>query len=62
MLLTETAGLLNTARDNTTPAEIEDFSLEHDFEMEPSSPTHLLRNIERQVSHNGPWLFELQTK
>ncbi|XP_034781490.2 KAT8 regulatory NSL complex subunit 1-like protein [Acipenser ruthenus] len=48
MLLTETAGLLNTARDNTTPAEIEDFSLEHDFEMEPSSPTHLLRNIERQ--------------
>ncbi|MGH0144069.1 UNVERIFIED_CONTAM: hypothetical protein FKN15_044678 [Acipenser sinensis] len=48
MLLTETAGLLNTARDNTTPEEIEDFSLEHDFEMEPSSPTHLLRNIERQ--------------
>ncbi|XP_033857738.3 KAT8 regulatory NSL complex subunit 1-like protein [Acipenser ruthenus] len=48
MLLTETAGLLNTARDNTTPAEIEEFSLEHDFEMEPSSPTHLLRNIERQ--------------
>ncbi|KAK1165862.1 KAT8 regulatory NSL complex subunit 1-like protein isoform X1, partial [Acipenser oxyrinchus oxyrinchus] len=48
MLLTETGGLLNPARDNTTPAEIEDFSLEHDFEMEPSSPTHLLRNIERQ--------------
>ncbi|XP_041120747.1 KAT8 regulatory NSL complex subunit 1-like protein isoform X2 [Polyodon spathula] len=48
MLLTETPGLLNTARDNTTPAEKEDCSLEHDFEMEPSSPTRLLRNIERQ--------------
>ncbi|XP_015214055.2 KAT8 regulatory NSL complex subunit 1-like protein [Lepisosteus oculatus] len=48
MLLTETADLLSTARDNKAPAEVKDLSSELDFEMEPSSPTHLLRNIERQ--------------
>uniref|UniRef100_W5MB63 KAT8 regulatory NSL complex subunit 1 like n=1 Tax=Lepisosteus oculatus TaxID=7918 RepID=W5MB63_LEPOC len=50
MLLTETADLLSTARDNKAPAEVKDLSSELDFEMEPSSPTHLLRNIERQQS------------
>ncbi|XP_066544115.1 KAT8 regulatory NSL complex subunit 1-like protein [Amia ocellicauda] len=48
MLLTESPGLPRAARDNRTPAGPKDWSSERDYEMEPSSPTLLLRNIERQ--------------
>lgn len=40
---------LNTTRNPQIPQESQDPLPEQDFEMSPSSPTLLLRNIEKQV-------------
>ncbi|XP_067844250.1 KAT8 regulatory NSL complex subunit 1-like protein isoform X2 [Heptranchias perlo] len=48
MRLTEAAALLSAAENNKTPAEIKDSTLECNLEMSPSSPSLLLRNIDKQ--------------
>jgi hypothetical protein len=40
---------LNTSVNSQVPQRSEEPLPEHDFEMSPSSPTLLLRNIEKQV-------------
>ncbi|XP_074856844.1 KAT8 regulatory NSL complex subunit 1-like protein isoform X2 [Carettochelys insculpta] len=46
--LTNPEALLNTTGNSQATLERQDSLLEHDFEMSPSSPTLLLRNIEKQ--------------
>ncbi|XP_044287914.1 KAT8 regulatory NSL complex subunit 1-like protein isoform X2 [Varanus komodoensis] len=46
--LTNQEGLLNTTGNSQAPFERQDAWPEHDFETSPSSPTLLLRNIEKQ--------------
>uniref|UniRef100_UPI00398ED9C7 KAT8 regulatory NSL complex subunit 1-like protein isoform X3 n=1 Tax=Pristiophorus japonicus TaxID=55135 RepID=UPI00398ED9C7 len=46
--LAEAASLLATAKDNKTLAETKDSTLECNLEMSPSSPSLLLRNIDKQ--------------
>ncbi|XP_066481986.1 KAT8 regulatory NSL complex subunit 1-like protein isoform X2 [Tiliqua scincoides] len=46
--LTDQEALLNTTGNSQAPFERQDAWLEHDFEISPSSPTLLLRNIEKQ--------------
>ncbi|XP_053139394.1 KAT8 regulatory NSL complex subunit 1-like protein isoform X2 [Hemicordylus capensis] len=46
--LTDQEALLNTTGHSQAPFERQDVWLEPDFEMSPSSPTLLLRNIEKQ--------------
>ncbi|XP_062972147.1 KAT8 regulatory NSL complex subunit 1-like protein isoform X2 [Elgaria multicarinata webbii] len=46
--LTDQEALLNTTGNSQAPLERQDAWPEHDFEMSPSSPTLLLRNIEKQ--------------
>ncbi|XP_067404836.1 KAT8 regulatory NSL complex subunit 1-like protein isoform X2 [Emydura macquarii macquarii] len=46
--LTNPEALLNTTGNSQTTLERQDSFPEHDFEMSPSSPTLLLRNIEKQ--------------
>ncbi|NXH92887.1 KAL1L protein, partial [Edolisoma coerulescens] len=46
--LTDQEALLNTTGNSQAAIERQDSLPEHDFEMSPSSPTLLLRNIERQ--------------
>ncbi|XP_041056118.1 KAT8 regulatory NSL complex subunit 1-like protein isoform X2 [Carcharodon carcharias] len=48
MQLTEAATLLAATEDNKAPAEIKDSTLECNLEMSPSSPSLLLRNIDKQ--------------
>ncbi|XP_069790156.1 KAT8 regulatory NSL complex subunit 1-like protein isoform X2 [Narcine bancroftii] len=48
MQLTEAAVLLVAAEDNKTPAEIMYSTLDCNFKMSPSSPSLLLRNIDKQ--------------
>lgn len=43
------AASLNTSVNSQIPQRSEETLPEHDFEMSPSSPTLLLRNIEKQV-------------
>lgn len=47
--LSDQEALLNTTGNSQAPFERQDAWLEHDFEISPSSPTLLLRNIEKQV-------------
>ncbi|NXD65951.1 KAL1L protein, partial [Eolophus roseicapillus] len=47
--LTDQEALLNATGNSQTAIERQDSLPEHDFEMSPSSPTLLLRNIEKQV-------------
>ena len=46
---TDQAASLNTTGNPQIPQESQDPLPEQDFEMSPSSPTLLLRNIEKQV-------------
>ncbi|NXA96410.1 KAL1L protein, partial [Melanocharis versteri] len=46
--LTDQEALLNTTGNSQAAVERQDSLPEHDFEMSPSSPTLLLRNIEKQ--------------
>ncbi|XP_072340150.1 KAT8 regulatory NSL complex subunit 1-like protein isoform X1 [Scyliorhinus torazame] len=46
--LTDAAALLAATEDNKTSAEIKDSTLECNLEMSPSSPSLLLRNIDKQ--------------
>lgn len=46
--LSDQEALLNTTGNSQAPFERQDAWLEHDFEISPSSPTLLLRNIEKQ--------------
>ncbi|XP_067892322.1 KAT8 regulatory NSL complex subunit 1-like protein isoform X2 [Heterodontus francisci] len=48
MQLTEATALLAATEDNKTPAEIKDSTPECNLEMSPSSPSLLLRNIDKQ--------------
>ncbi|NXU56805.1 KAL1L protein, partial [Turnix velox] len=48
MQLTDQEALLSTTGNSQAATEKQDSLLEHDFEMSPSSPTLLLRNIEKQ--------------
>uniref|UniRef100_A0A8C9G2X7 KAT8 regulatory NSL complex subunit 1 like n=1 Tax=Pavo cristatus TaxID=9049 RepID=A0A8C9G2X7_PAVCR len=48
--LTDQEALLNATGNSQAAIERQDSLPEHDFEMSPSSPTLLLRNIEKQVN------------
>lgn len=50
--LTDQEALLNATGNSQAAIERQDSLPEHDFEMSPSSPTLLLRNIEKQVKYN----------
>ncbi|XP_061463852.1 KAT8 regulatory NSL complex subunit 1-like protein isoform X2 [Rhineura floridana] len=59
--LVDHEALLNTTGNSQAPLEKQDAWPEHDFEMSPSSPTLLLRNIEKQSAQLSEIISSLIT-
>lgn len=57
MQLTDEEALMHTTGNSDAHPERQDAWAENDFEMSPSSPTLLLRNIEKQV-FKGEWDYK----